>query len=106
MFFIFIVVMILAGWALRLMQRALSCQEFSLMLAGFLVASSAVALVAVYYLMSDYMGYMASLPPSSVVAANYQSANDQDRQTEALISMGDRPLKQPKQPKQPLPSAP
>ena len=42
-------------WALRLMDRALVSQEFSLMLAGFLVASSAAAMVGVYFLMSDYM---------------------------------------------------
>ena len=45
-------------WALRLMDRALVCQEFSLMLAGFLVASAAAAMVGVYFLMSDYMVYM------------------------------------------------
>lgn len=66
MFVIFIVVAVLVGWALRLMQSALTRQEFSLMLAGFLVASSAAALVAVYYLMTDYMGYMSSLPPCRV----------------------------------------
>ena len=37
------------------MDRALVSQEFSLMLAGFLVASSAAAMVGVYFLMSDYM---------------------------------------------------
>ena len=42
-------------WALRLMDRALVSQEFSLMLAGFLVASAAAAMVGVYFLMSDYM---------------------------------------------------
>lgn len=45
-------------WALRLMDRALVSQEFSLMLAGFLVASAAAAMVGVYFLMSDYMIYM------------------------------------------------
>ncbi|MEO0352670.1 MAG: hypothetical protein AAF282_21725 [Cyanobacteria bacterium P01_A01_bin.15] len=45
-------------WALRLMDRALVSQEFSLMLAGFLVASSAAAMVGVYFLMSDYMVYV------------------------------------------------
>lgn len=40
------------------MDRALVCQEFSLMLAGFLVASAAAAMVGVYFLMSDYMVYM------------------------------------------------
>lgn len=45
-------------WALRLMDRAVASQEFSLMLAGFLVASAAAAMVGVYFLMSDYMVYM------------------------------------------------
>ncbi|MDV3347713.1 hypothetical protein SPB21_25455 [Leptothoe sp. ISB3NOV94-8A] len=48
----------LVFWALRLMDRALVSQEFSLMLAGFLVASAAAAMVGVYFLMSDYMVYM------------------------------------------------
>lgn len=44
----------LVFWALRLMDRAVENQEFSLMLAGFLVASSAAAVVGVHFLMSDY----------------------------------------------------
>lgn len=48
----------LVVWALRLMDRALASQEFSLMLAGFLVASAAAAMVGVYFLMSDYMFYV------------------------------------------------
>lgn len=48
----------LVFWALRLMDRALVSQEFSLMLAGFLVASAAAAMVGVYFLMSDYMVYI------------------------------------------------
>ena len=48
----------LVVWALRLMDRALVSQEFSLMLAGFLVASAAAAMVGVYFLMSDYMVYL------------------------------------------------
>ncbi|MEA5462128.1 hypothetical protein [Leptothoe sp. PORK10 BA2] len=57
----FLIIAIVAGlviWALRLMDRALVSQEFSLMLAGFLVASSAAAIVGVYFLMGDYMMYM------------------------------------------------
>lgn len=53
-----VVVIALVVWALRLMDQALKCQEFSFMLAGFLVASSAVAMMTVYFLMSDYMVYM------------------------------------------------
>jgi hypothetical protein len=59
MFFLTIVVVIaLVAWALRLMEQAVKSQEFSFMLAGFLVASSAVAMMTVYFLMSNYMLYM------------------------------------------------
>ncbi|MGB7087696.1 MAG: hypothetical protein WBD47_19210 [Phormidesmis sp.] len=50
--------MSLVFWALRLMDRAVENQEFSLMLAGFLVASSAAAMVGVYFLMSDYVTFI------------------------------------------------
>lgn len=53
-----IVVIALVAWALRLMEQAVKSQEFSFMLAGFLVASSAVAMMTVYFLMSNYMLYM------------------------------------------------
>jgi Na+/H+ antiporter NhaC len=55
---ILIIVTSLVFWALRLMDRAVENQEFSLMLAGFLVASSAAAIVGVYFLMSDYMTFI------------------------------------------------
>jgi hypothetical protein len=48
---ILIVVIALVAWALRLMEQAVQSQEFSLMLAGFLVASSAAAMMTVYFLM-------------------------------------------------------
>ncbi|PZV00952.1 MAG: hypothetical protein DCF32_16850 [Leptolyngbya sp.] len=52
------IVIALVAWALRLMEQAVKGQEFSLMLAGFLVASSAAALMGVYFLMGNYMLYM------------------------------------------------
>ena len=52
------IVISLVFWALRLMDRAVQNQEFSLMLAGFLVASSAAAMVGVYFLMSDYLTFI------------------------------------------------
>ena len=55
LFLILAIVVALVAWALRLMDQALKAQEFSLMLAGFLVASSAAALVGVYFLMSKYI---------------------------------------------------
>ncbi|MEO1591254.1 MAG: hypothetical protein AAFU71_08185 [Cyanobacteria bacterium J06632_22] len=58
---IILIVTGLVAWALRLMERALVNQEFSLMLAGFLVASSAAAMMGVYFLMGDYLLYIHQL---------------------------------------------
>jgi len=58
LFLILAIVIALVAWALRLMEQAVKGQEFSLMLAGFLVASSAAALMAVYFLMGNYMLYI------------------------------------------------
>jgi hypothetical protein len=58
MFLTLTIVISLVIWALRLMDKAVENQEFSLMLAGFLVASSAAALVGVYFLMNDYVNLM------------------------------------------------
>lgn len=55
---ILVVVIALVAWALRLMEQAIQSQEFSFMLAGFLVASSAAAMMAVYFLMNHYVVYM------------------------------------------------
>jgi len=52
------IVIALVAWSLRLMEQAVKGQEFSLMLAGFLVASSAAAMMAVYFLMGDYLLYI------------------------------------------------
>ncbi|MBD1836335.1 hypothetical protein H6F74_08550 [Trichocoleus sp. FACHB-90] len=48
----------LVAWSLHLMQEAFDQQEFSLMLAGTLVALSAAAMLVVYFLMNSYMGYI------------------------------------------------
>jgi hypothetical protein len=58
MILILIIVIALVAWALHLMEEAMEHREFSLMLAGFLVASSAAALVGVYFLMGGYVGYL------------------------------------------------
>jgi hypothetical protein len=66
---VLIVVSALVIWALRLMEQAFKSQEFSFMLAGFLVASSAVAMISVYFLMNNYVAYMdqtISTVPSNV----------------------------------------
>ncbi|MEY3298336.1 MAG: hypothetical protein RLZZ597_1596 [Cyanobacteriota bacterium] len=56
------IVIALVAWSLRLMEQAVKGQEFSLMLAGFLVASSAAAMMAVYFLMGNYMVYLNQSP--------------------------------------------
>ena len=43
---------VLVAWSLHLMQEAFENQEFSLMLAGTLVALSAAAMLVVYFLMA------------------------------------------------------
>ncbi len=56
---ILVIVVALVSWSLHLMQEAVEQREFSLMLAGTLVAFSAAALMGVYFLMGNYVGYMA-----------------------------------------------
>ncbi len=58
MFIILFVVIALVAWSLHLMQQAVENREFSLMLAGTLVASAAAAMMTVYFLMNNYMGYV------------------------------------------------
>ncbi len=70
----------LVFWALRLMDRALENQEFSLMLAGFLVASSAAAIVGVYFLMSDYLTFI------------HHAGTAFDKYDTALMSSSDFPI--------------
>jgi uncharacterized membrane protein YcjF (UPF0283 family) len=48
----------LVAWSLHLMQEAFDTQEFSLMLAGTLVALSAAAMLVVYFLMNSYVCYL------------------------------------------------
>ena len=65
---ILVIVIALVAWALRLMQQALDRKEFSLMLAGTLVASSAAAMMVVYFLMGNYMNYLAAAAHSNTAA--------------------------------------
>ncbi|MFB2919347.1 MULTISPECIES: hypothetical protein [Aerosakkonema] len=51
----------LVAWSLHLMQQAFDRQEFSLMLAGTLVAMSAAAMLVVYFLIGGCMGYLAQM---------------------------------------------
>ncbi len=71
LFLILAIVVTLVAWALRLMDQALKVQEFSLMLAGFLVASSAAALVGGYFLMSNYMVYINESTPGSLTLQGF-----------------------------------
>ena len=48
----------LVAWSLHLMQKAIQQKEFSLMLAGTLVASAAAAMMVVYFLMNDCLTYL------------------------------------------------
>lgn len=54
-------VIALVAWSLHLMQLAFVHQEFSLMLAGCLVAIAAAGVMGVYCLMGDYVGYVTQL---------------------------------------------
>lgn len=48
----------LVAWSLHLMEAAFSSREFSLMLAGTLVALAAAAMLVVYFLMGNCMTYL------------------------------------------------
>ena len=49
----------LVAWSLHLMQSALERQEFSLMLAGTLVAASAAAMLVVYFIIGNCLSRLA-----------------------------------------------
>ena len=48
----------LVAWSLHLMEKAYENKEFSLMLAGTLVALAAVAMLVVYFLMGNCISYL------------------------------------------------
>jgi hypothetical protein len=85
------IVILLVAWSLHLMQEALDRREFSLMLAGTLVAFSAAALVAVYSLMGNYVGYVTSA--SRYIPADPLTATSMDWLVEYDVS--DEPTPQP-----------
>jgi hypothetical protein len=66
MIMILAVVIALVAWALHLMQLAIDRKEFSLMLAGFLVASAATGLIAVYFLMLTSLDYWTQIDHRSL----------------------------------------
>ena len=47
----------LVAWSLHLMQEAFNQHEFSLMMAGTLVALAAAAMLVVYFLMGHCLNY-------------------------------------------------
>ncbi|MGG6294005.1 hypothetical protein ACQ4M4_06240 [Leptolyngbya sp. AN02str] len=71
MFFILFIVIVLVAWALHLMEQAMNRKEFSLMLAGFLVSVAAAGLVAVYFLMGHFVGYMDQMAARAELAEQY-----------------------------------
>lgn len=74
MVFILVVVVGLVAWALHLMQEAIQRREFSLMLAGFLVSTAAAGMMAVYFLMNHYMGYMSEMAERSYVVNEWTNS--------------------------------
>ena len=78
MFIILVIVILLVAWSLHLMEEAVAQQEFSLMLAGFLVAVAAAAMVAVYFLMGHYVGYMQQAAHASEYKQSLTSAISQE----------------------------
>ncbi|MBW4464520.1 MAG: hypothetical protein KME07_03645 [Pegethrix bostrychoides GSE-TBD4-15B] len=67
MILILVIVVGLVAWALHLMQEAIQRREFSLMLAGFLVSTAAAGMMAVYFLMNHYLGYMSEMAERAYV---------------------------------------
>lgn len=51
----------LVAWSLHLMEEAVYHREFSLMLAGTLVAIAAAAMLVVYFLMNNCLNYLMSV---------------------------------------------
>jgi hypothetical protein len=74
MIILLLTISVLTFLSLRLMQRAVEQREFSLMLAGALVAIAGAGIIAAYTLMVGCMGYLGSasyastLPPSLTTA--------------------------------------
>ncbi len=48
----------LVAWSLHLMERAFADKEFSMMLAGMLVALAAAAMLVVYFLIGHCLSYL------------------------------------------------
>ncbi|MGE5657782.1 MAG: hypothetical protein ACM37W_14345 [Actinomycetota bacterium] len=62
---ILIIDVALVAWSLHLMQEAVAHREFSLLLAGILVAISAAAMVVVYFLMGSCLSHLSEMSQHS-----------------------------------------
>lgn len=80
---ILIIAIGLVAWSLHLMQEAIEQRQFSLMLAGTLVATAAAAMVSVYFLMGNCMGYLTRIPHDTAYnQAAYESVVQYVREQE------------------------
>ena len=86
----FIVAMV--SWSLHLMWKAIEEKEFSLMFAGCLVAASAVATVAVCFLMGSYIDYMHRLDGSAYTAPTYADSQLWTWQVDEESDLASRPM--------------
>ncbi len=68
------IVISLAAWSLHLMQQAIEQREFSLMLAGTLVAFSAAAMMGVYFLTSSCLAYFSDATHTSISPLSSETA--------------------------------
>ena len=71
LFFILIFDVALVAWSLHLMQKSFSQKEFSLMLAGTLVALSAAAMLVVYFLMGHCLAHLSDNSYSTYYSGNF-----------------------------------
>lgn len=76
MVILLILVIGLVIWSLHLLQESVKLREFSLMLAGTLVAISAAGVVVVYLLMDGCLGYLAQAPHPTVPSELYAETLD------------------------------
>jgi hypothetical protein len=76
MFLILFIVIALVAWALHLMEQAMDRKEFSLMLAGCLVSVAAAGLVAVYFLMGHFVGYMDQMALRAEMSDRYYESTE------------------------------
>lgn len=88
------IIIALVAWSLHLMQQAVDRREFSLMLAGTLVAFSAAAMVAVYFLMGSYIGYVTGASHSSLSELTPLESTAWEFETEELEGVESLPALQ------------